>query len=108
MEEILKKADELGILIKDTDVYIEFERLNNEVENNSDALLLLKKYNEVAGTIQHKQEHGFLLEKFEQERFKEISIAVASNEILVKYIKARDRYLEFLMDIHNALSDEAL
>ena len=106
MEEILKKADELGILIKDTDVYIEFERLNTEVENNSPALLLLKKYNDLAGTIQQKQESGFPIEKFEQERFKEISIAVTSNALLLKYIKARDRYLELLMDIHKALSSE--
>ena len=108
MEEILKKADELGILIKDTDAYLEFERLNNEVENNSPALLLLKKYNELAETIQQKQERGFPIEKFEQERFKEISISVKSNALLLKYIKARDRYLELLMGIHNALSSEYL
>jgi len=108
MEEILKKADELGIMIKDTDVYIKFERLSNDVENNKDASLLLKKYNEIAMTIQQKQESGLPIEKFEQERFKDISITVSSNQILSKYIKARDRYLEFLMDIHNALSDDSL
>ena len=106
MEEILIKADELGILIKNTDVYMEFENLNNEVENNKEASLLLKKYNEIAETIQQKQESGFLIEKFEQERFKEAGLAVASNAILLKYIKARDRYMELLMEIHNALSNE--
>jgi cell fate (sporulation/competence/biofilm development) regulator YlbF (YheA/YmcA/DUF963 family) len=106
MEEILKKADELGMLIKDTDVYIEFERLNNEVEDDKEASLLLKKYNEIAETIKKKQERGFTIEKFEQERFKEISVAVTSNAMLLKYIKARDRYLVLLMNIHNALSDE--
>ena len=103
MEEILKKADELGILIKDTDVYMEFERLNNDVENNKSALLLLKKYNESAEAIRQKQEKGIPIEKFEQEKFKEISIEVASNNLLLKYIKARDRYLELLTEIHNAL-----
>jgi cell fate (sporulation/competence/biofilm development) regulator YlbF (YheA/YmcA/DUF963 family) len=108
MEEILKKADELGILIKSTDVYMEFENQTYEVENNKEASLLLKTYNEIAETIRQKQERGFSIEKFEQERFKEISIAVTSNEVLLKYIKARDKYLEFLTDIHNALSDEQL
>jgi len=106
MKEILKKADELGTLIKDTDVYIEFERLNTEVENNKEASLLLKKYNDIAESIQQKQERGFSIEKFEQERFKEIGASVTSNAILLKYIKARDKYLELLMNIHNALSDE--
>ena len=106
MEEILKKADELGILIQNTDVYMEFETLNNEAANNSEASLLLKRYNEIGSAIQQKQEGGFPIEKFEQERFKEVGAAVRSNEILLKYIKARDRYLEFLMDIHNALSSD--
>ncbi len=66
----------------------------------------LKKYNEIAETIQQKQGAGFTLEKFEQERFREISGAVASNELLLKYLKAREIYIELLMNIHKALSSE--
>lgn len=106
MKEILKKANELGLLIKNTDVYIKFEELNAEVENDKGASLLLKKYNEIAETIQQKQEAGFTLEKFEQERFRDISRAVASNELLFKYLKARDMYMELLLKIHNTLSSE--
>lgn len=106
MKEILKKANELGLLIKNTDVYIKFEELNAEVENDKGASLLLKKYNEIAETIQQKQEAGFTLEKFEQERFRDISRAVASNELLFKYLKAREMYMELLLKIHNTLSSE--
>ncbi len=106
MEEILTKANELGILIKDTDAHIRFEELNREVENDKEASLLLKKYNEIAETIQQKQSEGFSLEKYEQERFREISGAVASNDLLLKYLKAREEYIELLMSIHNALSSE--
>ncbi len=108
MEEILTKANELGILIKETEDYIKFEKLNAEVENNNEASLLLKKYNEIAETIQQKQAAGFTLEKFEQEKFREISGAVASNELLLKYLKARDKYIELLTNIHNALSSGSL
>ncbi len=106
MEEILAKANELGILIKDTEDYIKFEELNVEVENDKEASLLLKKYNEIAETIQQKQSGGFTLEKFEQERFRELSGAVASNELLLRYLKARDIYIGLLMNIHSALSSE--
>lgn len=104
MEEILAKANELGIIIKDTEDYIKFEGLNDEVENDNEASLLLKKYNEIAESIQQKQAGGFSLEKFEQERFRELSGAVASNELLLKYLKAREVYIELLMNIHKALS----
>ncbi len=106
MEEILKKANELGILIKDTGAHIGFEEVNLEVENDKEASLLLKKYNEIAETIQQKQSEGFTLEKYEQERFREISGAVASNDLLLKYLKARDVYIELLMSINNALSSD--
>ncbi len=43
MEEILAKANELGVLIKETEAFIRFEELNNEVENDKEASLLLKK-----------------------------------------------------------------
>ena len=108
MEEILAKANELGLLIKDTDAFARFEELNNEVENNREASLLLKKYNEIAETIQQKQSAGFTLEKFEQERFREISGAVASNELLLKYLKVREEYIELLMSIHKSLISEDL
>jgi cell fate (sporulation/competence/biofilm development) regulator YlbF (YheA/YmcA/DUF963 family) len=108
MKEILAKANELGILIQDTEAFIKFEELNNEVENDKEASLLLKKYNEVAETIQQKQAAGVTLEKFEQERFRDISGAVASNELLLKYLKTRDTYIELLMSIHEALSSEDL
>jgi len=106
MKEILVKANELGILIKNTEAFIKFEELNDEVENDKEASLLLKKYNEIAETVQQKQSAGFTLEKFEQERFREISGAVASNELLLKYLKARNIYMELLMSIHKALSSE--
>jgi cell fate (sporulation/competence/biofilm development) regulator YlbF (YheA/YmcA/DUF963 family) len=106
MKEILEKANELGIMIKETEAFSRFEELNNKVENDKEASLLLKKYNEIAETIQQKQGAGFTLEKFEQERFREISGAVASNELLLKYLKAREIYIELLMSIHRALSSE--
>jgi len=108
MEEILVKANELGALIKETEAFSRFEELNNEVENNREASLLLKKYNEIAETIQQKQSAGFTLEKFEQERFREISGAVASNELLLKYLKVREEYIELLMSIHKSLISEDL
>lgn len=104
MKEILAKADELGVLIKNTEAYLEFEKINGEVEKDNEASLLLKKYNEIAETIQQKQSAGFGLEKYEQERFREIAEAVSANELLVKYLKARDIYIELLITIHEALS----
>lgn len=108
MKEIIAKANELGIMIQDTDVYAAFEKLGKTVDDDKEASLLLKKYNEIAETIQQKQAEGFTLEKFEQERFRELSAAVASNELLLKYLRARETYIELLTDIHKALINDSL
>ena len=105
MDEILSKASELGFLIKETEAYIDFEKLGREIENNREASVLLKKYNEIAETIQQKQAAGFILEKYEQERFRELSEAVLSNELLMQYLKSREIYIKLLSEIHNALID---
>jgi cell fate (sporulation/competence/biofilm development) regulator YlbF (YheA/YmcA/DUF963 family) len=106
MDEILAKANELGLLIKETEAYIQFEYISNDVEKNNEASVLLKKYNEIAETIQQKQSAGFELEKFEQERFRELSETVVSNELLMEYLKKRDIYIDLLTQIYNALSNQ--
>ena len=103
MDEILVKAGELGLLIMETEEYINFEKLGVEVEKNKDASLLLKKYNEIAETIQQKQAAGVLIEKYEQERFRELSGTILSDELLVKYLESRDIYINLLTEIHKAL-----
>jgi len=104
MEEILKKANELGLLIKQTKAYIKFEKITAEIEEDNDASSLLKKYNEIAETIQKKQESGYTVEKYEQEMFKALTETVTGNKLIVEYLKARDIYIDLLMKIHNSIS----
>ncbi len=104
MEEILKKANELGLMIKHTEVCINFERLTREIELNEDASSLLKKYNETAETIQAKRESGDIIEKYEQEMFRALTETVKENILLVEYLTARDQYIDLLMKIHNSMN----
>ena len=104
MEEILIKANELGLLIKQTKACRDFEKLTAEIEKDDDASSLLKKYNEIAETIQKKHEAGETVEKYEQELFKALTSTVTGNSLIVEYLKARDIYIELLMKIHNSIS----
>jgi len=104
MEDILIKANELGLLIKQTEACRNFEELSEEIEKDDDASSLLKKYNEIAETIQKKHEAGDTIEKYEQEMFKALTSAVTGNSLIVEYLKARDIYINLLMKIHNSIS----
>lgn len=104
MEDILRKANELGILIKQTKACKDFEKLSSEIEKDEDASSLLKKYNEIAETIQKKHEAGDTVEKYEQEMFKALTETVTGNTLILEYLKARDIYIDLLMKIHNSIS----
>lgn len=104
MEEILKKAVELGLMIKGTDAFKDFETLSSEIEKDEDASALLKKYNEIAETIQIKHESGEAVEKYEQEMFRALTETVKGNNLLTLYLQARDRYVGLLMKIHESIS----
>lgn len=104
MEEILKKANELGILIKESNASRDFARLSSRVEMDEDASSLLEKYNEIAEIIQKKNESSETVEKYEQELFRALTETVKENGLLVDYLKARDTYIDLLMKIHNSIS----
>ena len=95
MEDILIKANELGLLIKQTEACRDFEELSAEIEKDDDASSLLKKYNEIAGDT---------IEKYEQEMFKALTATVTENKLIMEYLKARDVYVDLLMKIHNSIS----
>lgn len=104
MEELFNKANELGLMIRHTGVYRNFEKLSVAVERDDDASALLKKYNEIAETIQRKNESGGIVEKYEQEMFKALTDTVKQNPLILDYLRARDTYIELLMKIHNSIS----
>lgn len=104
MEEILNKANELGILISKTGAAVKFHEMEAQVESDSEASLLLKRYNEYAEMIRVKQESGYEIESFETDEFARITGSVSSNTLLREYIRSRNRYMEMLIAINNALS----
>ena len=104
MEDILKKANELGLLIYKTDTAVNFREMESRVKSDTEASLLLEKYNELAEMIRLKQESGFKIESYEAAEFSEITASVTSNSLLRDYIKSRDSYMNMLLKINNELS----
>lgn len=104
MEDILNKANELGSLIHKTEAAVNFHEIESRVALDTDASLLLKKYNDVAEMIRLKQESGFDIESFEADEFSQITESVSSNTLLREYIRSRNRYMDMLLRINNALT----
>lgn len=105
MEDILKKANELGLLLKQSDVFNRFTELDRKLGEDSKAVAILDKYNEIAESIMQKQQNGEIIESYEKESFREITETVNSTEILREYLQSRDEYIDLLMKVHESLGD---
>lgn len=103
MDEILAKANELGLLIQRTEAARVFHEMSTRVERDRESSLLLEKYNELAETLRIKQESGYIIENFEAEQFARLSESVMSDDLLREYISARDRYMDMLVKINEQL-----
>jgi hypothetical protein len=54
--------------------------------------------------IRIKQESGFQIESYETDEFAQITYSVSSNSLLREYVVSRNKYMEMLLKINNALS----
>lgn len=104
MQKILEKSNELGLMISRTDAAQDFHKMESLVASDADASLLLKNYNEFAEMIRLKHESGFEIESYEADEFSQMTESVSSNRLLREYIRSRNKYMDMLVIINNALS----
>ena len=103
MDDILKTANELGIMIQDTEVYKNFQRMLLKLDKNEDAVRTLESYTSYAEELQVRRKNGDIIEAYEEERMDELKKAVRDSELLMQFIGARDAYMDLLLQIHTAI-----
>lgn len=105
MEEILKKAEELGRMIRDTETYRDFQRASEMLHADKDAEKLLDDYVRISSHVRERQEMGDIIEKFEIENIKSMSAMVSGNEMIIRYLKAQQEYLDLILLIQKELEE---
>ncbi len=105
MDKVLKAANELGLMIKETDVYRAFTAASTAVEADEEGSKLLQEYSRVAEELQRKEDSGVPIEVFEKEQFQKLVEAVQESDLLVKFLESRNRYIEFLALVQNAIQE---
>ncbi len=107
MQAVLDKANELGVLLKSTKAFMDFNSIKDVIENNSSAKEILDAYNAVAEEIHQKQQKGVPIESFEQQEFKELTKKIVENPLLKDYIQKRNNYMAILMRINESMIVES-
>ena len=105
MEEILKKANELGLMIKGTDAFMRLEELSKKLDADSESKKLLEDYAKVMQEFQEKEATGGTIEVEEKQQVQELSEKVAENDLIKEYIATNSYYLNMIMQIQKAISE---
>jgi len=104
MEEILVKADELGSLIRKTEIYRDFQRTSDMLAADPDAEQLFKEFLYVSGSLNERQNRGDIIEKYEMDELKNLLDLMSVNDLIMQYVKAQNDYLNLLLKIQDEIS----
>ena len=105
MEEIIKKANELGLMIKGTDISMRFEELSKKLNSDTGSKTLLEDYIKLMQDYQEKESQGGSIEVEEKNKLKEMSEKVSENELLKEYIATQSYLINMMMQIQQAISE---
>jgi cell fate (sporulation/competence/biofilm development) regulator YlbF (YheA/YmcA/DUF963 family) len=103
IKEILEMARELGLLIRDTDECKNFDEALQSLEKNPKSKDLLNEFNAIMEEHHRRRAAGDIIESYEEKNRAEIIDKVKSDQILTKYITARENYIKMLTEIQNAI-----
>lgn len=106
MEEILSKANELGRLLKNTEIFKTYDLLAGTFNADENAVKILDEYMRISSDIKNRQDIGDTIEKFEIENAKNLATIIAGNELIMKYLKAQQDYMQLLLKIQNEISNK--
>ena len=105
MEDILKKAAELGNMIQATDIYQEFVAQKKQVQGDEDASKLWTSFYELSTSLAAKERQGADIEQWEKDSLQELSQKIADNDLMKHYIQAETKYQNLLLAVQQALHD---
>ncbi|HMB19583.1 MAG TPA: YlbF family regulator [Spirochaetota bacterium] len=105
MEEIISRANELGLMIKGTDVYKRYVEVVKKLEENPESRKLLEEFAQLSETVQQKEGTGQPVEVEEKQKIEELSAKVSEDELLKEFITAQSYYMNLMMMIQKAISE---
>jgi cell fate (sporulation/competence/biofilm development) regulator YlbF (YheA/YmcA/DUF963 family) len=104
MRDILEKANELGLLIKGSDECKRYESLEMEIEKAHTSGELLDHYEKLAEEIKSRELNGDIIEKFEREELGNLAEEISGDDLICRYIKAKEDYINLLLSIQSSIN----
>jgi len=105
MEEILKKANELGLMIKGSSLYQRFSELSKKLEADQAARSLLEQYLSQSEALMEKEEKGLPIEVTEKQQFEDLGKKVSESDLIKEYIATQTYFFNLLMKVQEIINN---
>ena len=105
MEEILNKANELGLMVRGTDLYRRYEELSVKMDADDAAKKLLQEYARISEELYARETSGSPIEVDEKRNFQELTEKVSQNQLIKEYIATQSYFLNLMMQIQKIISE---
>ncbi|HNU90468.1 MAG TPA: YlbF family regulator [Spirochaetota bacterium] len=105
MEEILNKANELGLMVRGTDLYRRYEELSLKLDADEVSRELLEEYARVSEELYAKESSGAPIEVGEKKNFQELTEKISKNQLIKEYIATQSYFLNLMMQIQKVISE---
>ncbi|HQO03952.1 MAG TPA: YlbF family regulator [Spirochaetota bacterium] len=105
MEEILAKANELGLMIRGSEIYTRFAELSQKIDSNDEARVLLEEFIQKSNELSEKEKAGNPIEVHEKEEITVLSEKVAANDIIKEFIATQTYYYNLVIMVQKIIND---
>lgn len=105
MEEIFEKANEIGLMLKETDEYKMYEKALMELHKNKESSELFEQYIIRKELLSQRRQQGDIIEKFENEEFIEIEKKIYADKLTSNFIEAQKEYALLLIEIQKNINN---
>ncbi len=104
MEEIIKHANELGLMLQNTEAYQQFQINQKKLTKDTDSYNLYQAYEKTLIELDNKRKLD-AIEQYEIEELKEMQQTIDANTIIQDFLLARNEYIKILTIIQNEIEE---
>lgn len=105
MEEILKKANELGHLLNQNEIVRRYRDLAKQLEENETSRQLLEEFAQLSQEYQRKEQAGGVIEVEEKQKLRELEEKVRSDSLIAQFLATQGYYMTILSQVNEAISN---
>lgn len=105
MQEILKKAYELGHLLNNHEIVRRFRDISQKLENTQSSRELLEEFALASQAYQRKEQAGAPIELEEKKTLQELEDKVRSDSLIAEFLATQDYYMMLLSQVNEAIAN---